>query len=318
MAFKLGLVGLCSSHPSKWVPLIRQLADELNLGVEVRAAWDSGQTRPAGYAREFCREFGIPRPLDRLEDLLEEVDGVIIHTADWGRHVAQARLFVEAGKSVLMDKPLVGNVRDARQLLAWAASGKRLTGGSSLRFAREVHDWLARPSQERGALQSAFAGCGTDEFNYGIHAYALLSAAMGGGIRSAQYLGTSGQKLVKVNWADGKVGFLSVGQSASLPFHLTAVTSRMVFQTTVDPGHLYRDLLERCLPYLCGGSESPPLPMDILLEPELAALAARQSWLRQGAEVSLPDLPADDPGYDGTDFALAYRRARMGPAANAK
>ena len=318
MAFKLGLVGLCTSHPGHWVPIIRELGREHHLNVEVRAAWDSGQTRPEGYAGEFCRKLGIPKAVERLEDMLAEVDGVIVHTADWGRHVAQARPFVEAGKPVLIDKPLVGNRRDANQLLAWAAQGKRITGGSSLRFAREVHNWLARPLEERGAVQTAFAGCGTDEFNYGIHAYALLSAAMGGGIRSVQYLATSGQNLLKLNWADGKVGFLSVGQAAALPFHLTAVTSRLVFQTTVDPVHLYRDLLERCLPYLCGVSESPPLPMSQLLEPELAALAARQSWLRKGAEVSLQDLPEDDPGYDGTEFALTYRRARMGPADGAK
>jgi hypothetical protein len=312
MSIKLGLVGLCTSHPLKWVPIIRQLKEELHLDIEVRAAWDSGQTRPEGFAREFCREFEIPKALDRLEDMLEEVDGVIIHTADWGRHVTQAQLFVEAGKSVLIDKPLVGNVRDAQQLIKWAASGNRLTGGSSLRFAREVRDWLARPPQERGEVQAAFAGCGTDEFNYGIHGYALLSAAMGCGIRSAQYLGTSGQKLVRVNWSDGRLGFLSVGRAPPLPFHVTAVTTRTVFQTAVDPGHIYRDLLAQCLPYLCGVAESPPLPMDQLLEPELAALAARQSWLHQGAEISLQDMPVGDPGYDGNEFALAYRRTRMG------
>ena len=312
MAFKLGLVGLCTSHPSRWVPIIRQLSGELRLEVEVRAAWDSGQTRPEGYAAEFCRELEIPRAFERLEDMLEEVDGAIVHTADWDRHVTQARPFVEAGKPVLVDKPLVGNVRDANQLLEWAARGKRITGGSSLRFAREVHEWLARPREARGEVRTAFAGCGTDEFNYGIHAYALLSAVMGSGIRSAQYLGSSGQRLVKVVWADGKVGFLSVGQAPPLPFHLTAVTTRTVFQTIVDPGHIYRDLLERCLPYICGRTESPPLPMDALREPELAALAARHSWLHQGEEILLQELPADDPGYDGAGFAQAYRRARAG------
>jgi hypothetical protein len=52
--------------------------------------------------------------------------------------------------------------------------------------------------------------------------------------------------------------------------------------------------------------------MDRLLEPELTALAARQSWLHQGAEVLLEDLRVEDPGYDGSEFALAYRRSRMG------
>ncbi len=312
MAFRIGLVGLCTSHPGQWVPIIRELGRELHLDVEVRAAWDSGQTRPAGYAAEFCRKLEIPLPVEALEDMLGEVDGVMVHSADWGRHVAQGRPFVEAGKSMLLDKPIVGNARDARQVLAWASQGRRITGGSSLRFAREVEAWLARPLEERGAVQTALAGCGIDEFNYGIHAYALLSAAMGAGIRSAQFLGTSGQKLVKLNWADGRAGLLCVGPAAALPFYLTAVTDRTVFQAKIDPSHLYRDQLAQCLPYFCGASDSPPWPVPELLEPELAALAARQSWLRQGAEVLLRDLPADDPGYDGAAFAAAYGRARMG------
>ncbi len=311
MSFKLGLVGLCTSHPSKWVPLIRQLSAERHLDIGVCAAWDSGQTRPVGFAKQFCVEHSIPRAFDRLDDMAGEVDGVIIHTADWDQHVPQARVFVEAGKSVLIDKPLVGNVRDAKQLLDWAAAGHRITGGSSLRFAREVRDWLARPVAERGELQTAFAGCGTDEFNYGIHAYALLSAMMGPGASSAQYLGTCGQRLVKVTWSNGKMGFLSVGQAAPLPFHVTAVTTTTVFQAIVDPDHLYRGLLEVCLPYLCGITNTPPLPLDQLLEPELVAFAARQSWLHQGAVVKLNELSPKDPGYDGNAFAEAYRHARI-------
>jgi hypothetical protein len=312
MSFKLGLVGLCTSHPSKWVPLIRQLSADGLVDAEVYAVWDSGQTRPVEYAGEFCREQGIPKAFDRLEDMASEVDGVIIHSADWGQHVAQAWPFIEAGKSVLIDKPLVGNFRDANQLLKWAGAGHRLAGGSSLRFAREVREWLARAPKERGEVHTAFAGCGTDEFNYGIHAYALLCAAMGPGASAAQYLGGRGQRLVRVNWSDGRIGFLSVGKAARLPFHLTAVTTRTVFQATIDPDHLYRDLLEACLPYLCGRSDTPPLPMDQLLGPELVAIAARQSWLHQGAQVRLTDLPTEDPGYDGSEFALTYRRSRTG------
>jgi hypothetical protein len=135
---------------------------------------------------------------------------------------------------------------------------------------------------------------------------------MGCGVRSVQYLGTSGQRLVKVKWSDGRIGFLCVGPAAPLPFHLTAVTNRTVIQMTIDSSHLYRDLLEGCLPYLCGINNAPPFPMNHLLEPELTALAARQSWLHQGAEVLLGELRVDDPGYDGSEFALAYRRARMG------
>jgi len=311
MSFRLGLVGLCTSHPAKWVPVIRQLTEEKVADVEIRAAWDSGQTRPDGYAESFCRELDIPTAVANLEDMIELVDGVIVHTADWDRHIEQASPFVEASKSVLIDKPIVGNLRDANRILEWAKAGKRIIGGSSLRFAREVLAYLAQPIEKRGPLHTVFAGCGTDEFNYGIHAYSLLAALLGPGIRSVQYVGTGGQNLFKVNCRDARTGILSVGQGPWLPFHATAITDKGVTQLIVDPKHLYRGLLENCLPYLCGMVELPPLPVNVLLEPELTAIAARISQLNGGKEIALADLSMDDSGYDGAHFAAEYRRARL-------
>ena len=40
-------------------------------------------------------------------------------------------------------------------------------------------------------------------------------------------------------------------------------------------------------------------------------MAARISWLNQGQKVFLTDLRLDDPGFDGTQFALEYRRSRL-------
>ena len=312
MAFKLGLVGLCTSHPGSWVPIIRQMSEERVVDVEVTAAWDSGETRPEGYAEEFCEEHGIPNPVGSLRDMLELVDGVIVHTTNWDRHVEQARPFVEAGKAVLIDKPIVGNMRDAGQLLDWAKMGKRITGGSSLRFAPEITEFLALPVEERGEVHTAFAGCGVDEFNYGIHAYALLSGLLGPGIRSVQYLGASRQKLLRLNWEDGRIGILCIGQAVWMPMYVTAVTPKTVAHVTAGGGQVYRALLEACLPYLMGQTDTPPCETAELLEPEIAALAARASWMNGGREVFLTDVRQDDPGYDGNRFAVEYRRARLG------
>ena len=82
MSFKLGLVGLCTSHPGAWVPIIRELVQEGFVDVEVVAAWDSAETRPEGFAQTFCAENNIPTAVDRLEDLVDLVDGVIVHTTN--------------------------------------------------------------------------------------------------------------------------------------------------------------------------------------------------------------------------------------------
>ncbi|MBN1673353.1 MAG: Gfo/Idh/MocA family oxidoreductase [Kiritimatiellae bacterium] len=311
MSFKLGLVGLCTSHPGSWVPIIRDLAQEGLVDVEVVAAWDSGETRPAGFAAEFCAKFEIPRAVQQMEEMVPLVDGVIVHTTNWDRHVEQARPFVEADKAVLIDKPLVGNLRDANQLLHWAKQGKRITGGSSLRYAGEVRDFLAEPVEARGTLHTAHSSCGVDEFNYGIHAYSLLCGLMGPGARSVRYLGASGQKQIMVQWQDGRIGFLTVGKNAWLPSNFMAVTDKAARQVTVETKGVYRALLEAQLPYLTGKTDRPPTPLEDLLEAELTAIAARMSWLNHGAEVCLSDLRQDDPGYDGTQFATEYARARI-------
>jgi len=310
MPFRIGLVGLCTSHPPAWVPIIRDLAKEGHIDAEVTAAWDSGETREAGYAKLFCKPRQIENAVDNLEDMLDLVDGVIVHTTNWDRHIEQARPFIEAGKSVLIDKPIVGNLRDANQVLSWAQEGARITGGSSLRFNTEVAEFLAKPIDERGEVHTAFAGCAIDEFNYGIHAYSLLSCLMGPGVSSVRYLGSSQQKHIRVTWTDGRVGFLCVGETGRNPFYLTAVTPKTAEQITVDNTKIYRSLLENTLPYLVGTQDSPPMTIEQLREPELTAIAARMSWLNNGAEVFLTDLRQDDPGYDGTQFAIEYLRAR--------
>jgi hypothetical protein len=312
MAFRLGLVGLCTSHPENWVPIIREMADNQIVDVEIVAAWDSGETRPAGFAAEFCRKFTIPHAVEKLADLVGMVDGIILHTTNWDRHVEQARPFVDAGKAVLVDKPIVGNMKDANVFLDWMKQGKRVTGGSSLRFNQEVAEFLAMPVAERGTVHTAYAAIGVDDFNYGIHAYAMASCLMGPGIQSVQYLGSSNQKQLMLQWRDGRTVLLTVGKTAWLPFNITAVTDKGVRQITVDNAQIYRSLLMAVLPYLVGKVDKAPLGMDEILEPELAAMAARISWMNRGEKIFLADLRSDDPGYDGTQFAREYRRARMG------
>jgi hypothetical protein len=310
MAFKLGLAGLCTSHPQSWIPIIREMTANKIVDVEIVAAWDSAETRPEGFAAEFCGKFNIPAAPATCQEMVEMVDGIILHTTNWDRHIEQARPFVEAGKSVFVDKPIAGNMKDANIFLDWMKQGKRVTGGSSLRFNKEVGEFLAIPVAERGEVHTAYAAIGVDNFNYGIHAYAIVCCLMGPGVQSVQYLGSSKQKQLMLTWNDGRIVLLTIGKSAWLPFNITAVTDKNVRQITVDNTQIYRSLLMATLPYLTGKTDQAPLDITTIMEPEFAAMAARISWLNNGQKVFLTDLRGDDPGYDGTQFAREYRRDR--------
>lgn len=303
---KIGIVDLDTSHPQNWIPIEREL------GHEVVGIWDGGSVHPLGYVEQFAAERGIP-VFRSLNELAKEVDCAIIHGCDWDTHVEKARPFVEAGKGVLIDKPIAGNLRDIKQLLAWGREGARISGGSSLRFCYETQAWLAKDVAERGSPHTVLAGCSTDEFNYGIHAYALLSGILGPGVRSVRHLGQNVQYRLEIRWEDGRLGFLSIGAAQGyLPFYATIVTEKCVTHLTVDSSKLYRALLEATLPYLGGETDMPPVSLDALLEPELCALAARKSWMKGDREILLSELSEEDDGYDGAAFAAGYRKAKYG------
>ncbi|MHB0874935.1 MAG: Gfo/Idh/MocA family protein [Anaerolineae bacterium] len=303
---RVGHVDLDTSHPQNWIPIVN------SLGHEVVGVYDGGTVWPKGYAEDFAQKLGVPRVYECLDEMAEDVDLAIIHSANWDLHLPRAKVFVDKGKAVLLDKPIAGNLRDVYTLRDWVRNGARVSGGSSLRFANEAKQYLAKPVDERGEPIFAFAGCGVDEFNYGIHAYSMLLALMGTGVESVAYLGASGQRQIEVVWKNGRRGILTIGQAAKwLPFYATVVSDRAINHIVADSGSLYRALLETLLPYYAG--EAPaPLSFDDLIEAELVAMAARVSWQQDGARIRLTDLRLDDPGYDGAAFAAGYRLQRLG------
>ncbi len=303
---KIGIIDLDTSHPAAWIPIEREM------GHEIAGVFDGGSVHPREYVKDFTVEHGIPKVYESLSQMAVEVDCAIIHGCDWDTHIEKARPFVEAGKSVLIDKPFAGNLADLWQIRDWIAQGARITGGSALRFCNELKDWLALPLSERGTPHTALAGCSVDEFNYGIHAYSFLIEAMGSGIHSVRHLGEGVQRRIQIEWSDGRMGFLAIGkQEKWLPFHLSIVTEQTVAHFNPDPLTLYKAILGATLPYLAKKSDIPPVSPNSLLEPELAALAARQSWLDGDRKVLLSDLDKAYQ-YDGAAFAVTYREAKYG------
>jgi hypothetical protein len=304
---RIGIVDVDTSHPQNWIPIEREL------GHEIVGIWDAGAVHPPEYVTEFAETHQVPRVFSSLEEMVPEVDCAIIHGCDWDTHVPKARPFVEAGRSVLIDKPMAGNVRDVKQLADWVGQGARITGGSSLYYCYEVQEYNAKPVEERGTPHTIFAGCGVDEFNYGIHAYSLLFGLMGPGAVSVRHLGQNVQRRVQVDWPDGRIGFVTVGAAKKwIPFYATVVSEAGCthIETDNSDNRLYRAILEQTLPYLAGQTDQPPMPISDLIKPELCAIAAMESWLEGDREVTLSEVWDASAAYDGPAFAEGYRKAR--------
>ena len=204
---------------------------------------------------------------------------------------------------------MVGNLRHLHQLLEWERQGVRITGGSSLRYTPEIRTF-AESLEPGETVRYVYSGTGVDEFNYGVHAYSAVQGLLGRGISWARHLSGDTQHQIEITWQSGARAILTVGAATKwLPFFATVITDRRVAHLSIDNRTLYRSMLEAVLPYLAGEA-SAPAPLGELLECEQAALAAQVSWQHGNIVSYLSDLRVDQPGYDGTAFAMAYRQAR--------
>ena len=302
----IGLVDLDTSHPQAWIPILR------DLGYTVAGVYDGGTVYPEGYAAQFAAQNGIPHVFDSPEAMAAhpDVQIAIVHSCNWDLHVSRVAPFAARGKAVLVDKPIAGNLEELRQIKAWIDAGARIAGGSSLRYAPEIRAFRARiPAKPR----AVFAGCGVDEFNYGIHAYSMIAGMLGPGIAAARHSGTRhGLQQIDLSWRDGGSATLLIGGGAWLPFYATVIHAQSVEYLEAKVETLYRGLLEQVMPYLSGAAPEPPTPYDVLIEPELAALAARLSQQRDGMWVRLDELAEGQGGYDGATFGRAYRASKIG------
>jgi hypothetical protein len=309
----IGLIDLDTSHPQAWLPILREL------GYPVVAVFDGGTVHRPGYADDFAGRNYIPHVFDSVEEMAQSPDVriAIVHSCDWDVHVKRAAPFIATGKAVLIDKPIVGRPSDLQTFSQWAKAGARIAGGSSLRCCDEVSAYRASIA-EKGQAQAIFAGCGVDEFNYGIHAYALACGLMGHGVRRVRHAGCVGERQqVELHWNDGRRATLLIGGNAWLPFHITLTRPNSVEYVEAKTDTLYRRLLERTLPYLGGEVDQPPTSFDEWIEPELSALAALWSRQHDGAFVELTDVLSRHgwTGYDGAAFASEYRAMKLGSVA---
>ena len=93
------------------------------------------------FAERIRVKYGAKRAYDREEALLAdpEVDAVYIASPVW-LHAAQARMAADAGKHILLEKPLALNVREAEEIVAHCrAHGVQIAAGFAMRFGSYVN-----------------------------------------------------------------------------------------------------------------------------------------------------------------------------------
>lgn len=300
----IGAVNIDISHPLAFADYLKK-----NNRACYAAVYNDG-FRGDDEVEMFIKRFGLEKRCRSLEELADCVDIGFIHSCNWDKHLRYAQPFIDRCKPVFIDKPIVGNIRDCRKVENLASNGAVILGSSSVRYAWEVVDFVARPESERGKVLNVFGTAGVDEFNYAVHIVEAIGTIAGTGAVSTTFVGSSRieDKICEtffVKFTGGVTVTYNTFQGVWQPFEVVVMTTKSTFQFRIDTGKIYGALLDRICDYMESG-QNRLAPIPAITESVRIMLAGRISRENGGTEVKLTDIPEDDPGYDGDEFEREY------------
>ncbi len=241
--------------------------------------------RIPGYV-DAMKKYGVPL-VDKPEDMIGKVDGILIEAVDGSVHLARAKPFLEAGIPCYVDKPFACSTADAKALIALAEAKKLpIFSSSSLRYAPEVVSYLA------DATHGPIHGCLTygpasehernpGLYHYGIHAVEMLYALMGPGCERVTCLHENNADVVTGHWKGGRVATVRGIRKGAAGFGFTAFADKSVKAVNVPTAVIYRELLKKIVE-MFATKKSPLDPAETL---EIVAFieAANKSGANHGS-----------------------------------
>jgi predicted dehydrogenase len=221
--------------------------------------------------------------------------------------------FIEKGKPVFIDKPIVGSVADCKKLEELAEKGAVILGSSSVRYAEEIQNFLALPPEERGEILSINGTAGVDEFNYPIHIVEAIHELAQSEPVSTNFAGRAEREgLVSetftVRFANGITGTYTTCHGQWHQFEVVIMTTKSTYYFQIDCGKIYGALLDRICDYMETG-ENRLAPVKKINQAIKIMLAGRLSRENGGGAFKIEDIPENDPGFDGDEFERDYAKA---------
>lgn len=146
-------------------------------------------------APQVSRASLVPNVVERAEDVIGQVDGVLIATDIGYQHVERARPFIEAGLPVFIDKPMCDNEADLKTFVKWYDEGAKILSSSGLRYTKEFLPYRLSTRNLGDIRFASITTCKSWE-KYGIHALEGMYPVFGPGFISARNTGTKEQNVV--------------------------------------------------------------------------------------------------------------------------
>lgn len=296
---RIGIIGTDTSHAVAFTQLINDSNDPNHVaGGKVVAAFKGGSpdvessaTRVEEYAKELNNKYGIEL-CETIEALITKVDCVLLESVDGRPHLEQVKPVIAAHKSVFIDKPFAGSLRDAIEIYRLAREARvPVFTSSAYRYYGSMVDLQ---KQAVGDLRSAISyGPAHLEphhpslFWYGIHPVEGLYTVMGGGCESVTCTYTDDTQVVTGVWAGGRVGVLHGLRNQSTP-HGVTVFGTKASATQPEGDSSYAPLVQEIMKFFQTGIA--PVSPEVSLEIYAFMEAADESHRQGGVAVRLQDV----------------------------
>lgn len=293
----LGAIGIDSSHLPEFSRRIKEMHDAGSTRCRVTRFWTDGRhdwpnADDVAKWKRTTEALGATQA-DSLEQMLDEVDGVLVLAVNGNRHLELATPSLERGLPTYVDKPLTCSGDEARRLLAIARKGDaRCYSASSLRFITELE---SLPREALGEIV-AIDAVGPGELNpsmpglyhYGVHTIEMVDAIWGPGVQRVSAIETEDRHLVDLDYHDGRYARLRLERKGAYDFAATVHGTKLTHQFKVDFGPVYTRLVQGMVRFFEGG----PAPVDLrdIVENVLVMEAGNASIARGGDWVEVPSV----------------------------
>jgi hypothetical protein len=215
-----------------------------------------------------------------------------LESVDGRPHLEQARVVIEAGVPLFIDKPAAGSLADVIAIFELAKKHQvPCFSSSSLRYVPDVIAYRSGENANRVKGCATWGPCSMqppmpDLYFYGVHGIEMLFTIMGTGCESVSRTSTEGTDLVTGQWKDGRVGtYRGIRQGK-------AAFGAVIFETdkinVVNRSGGYEPLLQEIGRFF--KSKIPPVSAEETIEIFAFMEAADESKRLGGEPVRIDDV----------------------------
>jgi predicted dehydrogenase len=302
---KLGVIGINegNGHPFSFSAIINGFDDEgmKNSGwdviynyIKIRDASEFGfdnvqvthaWTQDPEQTKKLAKASKIPNIVLDVNDMLDEVDGVLIARDDYETHYSLAKAFLEKGKFVFIDKPLSLEIAELKFFKKYLESAK-LMSCAGARYARELDeirgniDHFGEVKLIRGTVVNSME-------KYGIHMLDGIFSVTGFQAKSVSCLQAKHTSLMIKNTDNSLIYIDALGSSAkTLQFDFWSDKKRFHAETN-DNFTMFRRLLADFIQMI--RTEKPAIEPELVINSMKVLIAANISK-KENREVEIDEI----------------------------